>query len=374
MHWHFIPYARSALAHFGLSGSACAAMSIAAVIAAAPAWACDVTLKPDGNTAAIQHAMSKPGKKINVVCLKPGVYRGARLMASQSVVLRSTGKDKVVLDAGNQGRVLTIVQDGIDVTLQGVTLTNGKAERGGAIAITQKSSLTLKDCWIYNNTSTIHGGGAVAASAGQLNLVRTRITGNTASSAAAIDLSGTAQLRLVASLIAENDAKATADPAVRLTGSAQMTMVASTIAYNSGSAVAMVADGPGRRKVAIDSSIVMGKPDAIAVQRAEVEDVSVRRSVLYGGIGFVALDLASKKSLPGFNLRELERYRPEAGSAAIGIGSCTDADARVDLVGKPRSASCTTGALEAAAGAIKATLAQRKAEAKAKKPTDWKDL
>lgn len=351
-----------------------AALVLAGLGMAAPVSACDVTLKPDGNTAAIQHAMNRTGKKVNVVCLKPGVYRGARLIASRSVVLRSTGKDKVVFDAGNQGRVLTIVQDSIDVTLEGVTLTNGRAERGGAIAITQKSTLTLRDCWLYNNSSTIHGGGAVSASGGQLHFVRTRITGNTASSAAAIDLSGTAKLRLVASLVAENDAKATVDPPVRLTGSSQMTMVGSTIAYNSGSAVAMVADGPGRRKIAIDSSIVMGKPDAIAVQRAEVEDVSVLRSVVYGGIGFVALDLASKKALPGFNLRDLERYRPETGSAAIGMGRCTDADARVDLVGKPRPASCTAGALEATAADSKATLAKRKADAKTKKPTDWKDL
>ena len=353
---------------------AAAACAVAGTLLAAPALACDVTLKPDGNTAAIQHAMNRTGKKVNLVCLKPGVYRGARLIASKNVILRSTGKDKVVLDAGNQGRVLTIVQDSIDVTLQGVTLTNGRAERGGAVAVTQKSTLTLRDCWLYNNTSTIHGGGAVSASAGQLNLVRTRITGNAASSAAAIDLYGTARLRLVGSLIAENDAKATADPPVRLTGSSQLTVIASTIAYNSGSGIAMVADGPGRRKIAIDSSIVMGKPDAIAVQRAEVEDVSVLRSVLYGGIGYVALDLASKKALPGFNLRDLERYRPETGSPAIAMGRCTDPDTRIDLVGKPRPASCTAGALEATPADIKATLAKRKAEAKAKKPTDWKDL
>lgn len=346
---------------------------VLAAIAAAEAQACDVTLKPDGNTAAIQHAMNRPGKKTTVVCLQPGVYRGARLIASKNTVLRSTGKDKVVFDAGQQGRVLTIVQDGVDVTLQGITLTNGKAERGGAIEITQKSTLTLRDCWLYNNTSTLHGGGAMAASAGTIKMVRTRITGNTASHAAAIDLSGSARLRLVGTLIAENDAKGTADPPVRLTGSAQLSMLASTIAYNSGSALALIANGPGRRKVDIDSSILMGKPDAIAVQRAEAEDVAVLRSVLYGGIGFVSLDMASKKALPGFNLREVERYRPEKGSPAIALGQCRDADARSDLTGKPRGGVCTAGALEAPAADIKATLAARKAEQK-KKPTGWEEL
>jgi hypothetical protein len=344
-----------------------------AAIGAAEAWACDVTLKPDGNTAAIQHAMNRQGKKTTVVCLQPGVYRGARLIASKNTVLRSTGKDKVVFDAGQQGRVLTMVQDGIDVTLQGVTLTNGKAERGGAIEITQKSTLTLRDCWLYNNTSTLHGGGAMAASAGTIKMVRTRITGNTASYAAAIDLSGTAKLKLVSSLIAENDSKGTADPPVRMTGASQLSIVASTIAYNSGSALALVANGPGRRKVEVDSSILMGKPDAIAVQRAEAEDVAVLRSVLFGGIGFVSLDMASKKALPGFNLRDVERDRPEKGSPAIAMGKCSDADARSDLNGKPRGTVCTAGALEAPAADIKATLAERKAAQK-KKPTGWEEL
>lgn len=349
----------------------------AAAIAAGEARACDVTLKPDGNTAAIQHAMNRQGKKTNVVCLQPGVYRGARLIASKNTVLRSTGKDKVVFDAGQQGRVLTMVQDGIDVTLQGVTLTNGKADRGGAIEITQKSTLTLKDCWLYNNTSTLHGGGAMAASAGTVKLVRTRITGNSASYAAAIDLSGNARLHMVSTLIAENDAKGTADPPVRMTGATQLRMVASTIAYNSGSALALVANGPGRRKVSIDSSILMGKPDAIAVQRAEAEDVSVLRSVLHGAIGFVSLDMASKRALPGFNLRDVERYRPEKGSPAIALGLCADADARSDLNGKPRGKVCTAGALEAPVADVQATLAARKAEEKAKgkkKATGWEEI
>ena len=73
-------------------------------------------------------------------------------------------------------------------------------------------------------------------------------------------------------------------------------------------------------------------------------------------------------------MRDIERYRPEAGSPAIAMGRCTDADARIDLVGKPRKASCTAGALEASPADIKATLAKRKLEAKAKKPTDWKEL
>jgi hypothetical protein len=336
--------------------------------------ACDVTLKPDGNTAAIQHAMDKESKRPVQVCLNPGVYRGARLVATRSVVLRRLGKDKVVLDAGGQGRVLTIPQAGITVVLDGITLTNGKADRGGAVALVQASKLELTDCWIYNNTATLLGGGAISASAGELHLVRTRITSNYGERASAIDLSGSVKARLASTLVADNEAKGSADPPIRLSSAAQLDLYASTVAYNGGSGIVLQPDGPGRRKLSVSSSIVMGKPDAITVQRAEVDDVRVDRSILWGGIGWVALDMVSKKSLPGFNLKELERYRPEIGSVAIGTGLCTPADARKDLAGLPRASACTAGALEAPAADIRATLAARKKDPKAQKPTSWQQL
>lgn len=349
------------------------AIAAAATLGGAPAWACDVTLQPDGNTAAIQHAMDRPGKRATVVCLKPGVYPGARLVATRSAILRRLGTDKVVFDAGGQGRVLTIPQAGISVELDGITLTNGKADRGGAVAMTQASNLKLTDCWIYNNVATLLGGGAISASAGRLDLVRTRITSNSGERASAVDLAGSVRARFACTLISDNEAKGTGDPPVRLSAAAQLEVVSSTIAYNSGSGVVLQPDGPGRRKLSVTSSIVMGKPDAITVQRAEVDDVSVATSVLWGGIGWVALDMATKKSLPGFNLRDLERYRPEKGSVAIALGSCKSADTRLDLARKPRAASCTAGALEAPPADIAETLAARR-KAKQGKPTTWEQL
>lgn len=345
-----------------------------ALLLSSPALACDVTLQPDGNTAAIQHAMDRPGKRPPVVCLRPGVYKGARFLAMRSATLRRLGTDKVVLDAGNMGRVLTIAADGIAITLDGITITGGKADRGGGIAVTKTATVTLRDCWLYGNTATLLGGGAIAADAGKISLVRTRVTGNRGERTSAIDLAGTVQARLVSTLVADNQATGTTDPPVRLRGQARLDLVAATVAYNSGSGIVIQPEGEGPRHLTVASSIVVGKPDALTVPRSELDHVRIDRAILYGNVGWVALDLLSQKALPGFNLKEVERYRPETGSAAIALGRCMDPDARRDLVGKPRGTTCTAGALEAPPADVKATLAQRKSAPAKKKTTDWRDL
>lgn len=345
---------------------ALALFAFAGLLAALPADACTVTLSADGNTAAIQHAMDRPGPP-PVVCLRPGLYKGARLVVSRSVTLKRVGKDRVILHAGGQGRVLTVTQDGVNVTLEGLTLTEGKAQHGGAVGLLQNAKLTLRDCWLTANSATLQGGGAIAATSGQLELVRTRVTHNTAEHAAALDLSGNVKARLVASLVADNESRATGGAPVRLSGNAALEVRLSTIGYNSGNGIFLQPEGPGLRTLRLDSSIVMGQPEAISVQRAEAERVTVVRSVIYGGLGFVPTDMATTRGqLPGFNLTEAERYRPKTGSPAIELGRCGGKDSGTDLAGLRRPAVCTAGALEAPAADVRATVKQRAKDASAK--------
>ncbi len=335
-------------------------LCLAGLLVAGPVQAaCTVTLKADGNTAAVQQAMDRPGPP-PTVCLQPGTYRGARLVATRSVTVRGVGKERVILDAGGQGRVLTVPQDGIQVVFEHLTLTNGKMPEGGAVALTQKSQLTLRDCWLTANQATVRGGGAIHATAGRLNLVRTRLSGNTASAATALDLAGTVQVRMISSLISENHVAATVDGPVRLADDARLDMQNSTVAYNSGNGIVLQPLGRGRTALRIDSSIVMGTPEAIAVGRAEADRVGVLRSIVNGGVGYVALDMATQRAVPGFNLKEAERFRPATGSPAIALGVCVGADASLDLAGVRRSRTCTAGALEAPAADVAQTLKQRK--------------
>jgi hypothetical protein len=348
------------------------------VATAEPADACTVTLKADGNTAAIQHAMDRPGKP--VVCLHPGVYNGARLVVTKSLTLRNIGrsgpngsKERVVLKAGGHGRVLTVPTAGIDVTLEGITLAEGRASQGGGILIDAAANVVLRDCWLTANEAANEGGGAIAANAGRLTLVRTRVTHNTAEHAAGLDLLGTVQARVVASLIADNSPTATGDAPIRLGDAAALDLVLSTIAYNGGNGVfVQPRGGLGRSRVTFDSCIVMGKPDTVAVARNEAEHIRISRSVLYGGLTYVATDLQTVRALPGFNLVDAERYRPVKGSPAIARGKCTGPDAQRDLSGRPRPAVCSAGALEAPPDAVRATLKERAAAAKKKpKPDPW---
>ena len=330
---------------------------VAAVLSPSVAHAggCTVTLTANGNTAAIQHAMDRPGSP--VVCLKPGIYKGARLVLQKSGTLRRIGKDRAILDAGGQGRVITIADAGARITFEGITLTQGKSPRGGAISLTKNSRLVLQDCWITGNSAQLQGGGAIYAEAGELELVRTRVSQNTGEGASAIDLTVTVRARFASTLIADNRSQATSDAPVRLSGDASLDIVGSTIAYNSGSGIFLQPLGPGLSRLRVDSSIVMGKPEAIAVARNESERVAVFRSVLTGGIGFIALDRFTIRDIPGFNLVEAERYRPKAGSVAIDLGRC--GAVRKDLAGLSRPARCTAGALEAPAADVRATLRER---------------
>jgi hypothetical protein len=271
--------------------------------------------------------------------------------------LRRIGKDRAILDAGGQGRVITISDPGARITLEGITLTQGKSPRGGAISLTKNSRLVLQDCWITGNAAQLQGGGAIYAEAGELELIRTRVSQNTGEGASAIDLTGTVQARFVSTLIADNRSQATSDAPVRLSGDAGLEVLGSTIAYNSGSGIFLQPLGPGLSRLRVDSSIVMGKLEAIAVARNEAERVSVFRSVLTGGIGFIALDRFSIRDIPGFNLVEAERYRPKVGSVAIDLGRC--GAVRQDLAGVSRPARCTAGALEAPAADVRATLRDR---------------
>ena len=334
------------------------------------AVACTVRIRPDGNTAAIQHAMDRPGNPL--ICLASGVYKGARLVASRSARLQNVGKDRVVLSAGGQGRVLTVMQAGVDVVLDGITLTDGKAARGGAVAIDAASRVTLRDCWLTQNTATSQGGGAISASAGEVVLVRSRLTHNVADMAAALDLTGTAKARVVASLIADNQPTATGFGPIRLTDAASLDLRLSTLAYNGGNGVYVQPSGHGRTRATLDSVIVMGKPDAVAVSRTEAGHVTISRSVLHGAAGYVPKDLETVHALPGFDLVNAERYRPILGSAAIARGRCVGPDAALDLGHRPRPAVCSAGALEAAPDVVRKTLRARALAAQSKpKESPW---
>ena len=305
---------------------------------------CDVTLVADGNTAAIQTALDRTDRP--VICLRPGKFVGARFVISQSATLRRLGDGEVLLDADGRGRVFTLPTAGVRLALAGLTLTGGNAQRGGAIEVSADATLLLTDCQIRDNTATRHGGGGLWASAGDISAVRTRWLHNMAETGAAIALSGTAKLRLVANLVMLHPAQTTDGAPIQLTGAARMALRSSTVAYNAGPCIAMAANLQENPRLLVADSVLLGAPDGLNVPRWQAEHVEVLRSVVSGRVGFVALDLASRRDAPQLDALGPERAMPGLGSPAIDLGRCDTPEQKTDLLGQRRSKRCTAGALE----------------------------
>ncbi|HRF82259.1 MAG TPA: hypothetical protein PL070_19465, partial [Flavobacteriales bacterium] len=97
------------------------------------------------------------------------------------------GASNTVISGGMLDRVFHITNaDGVE--LNGITLTMGQAEHGGALLIAG-SSVSLVDCMVTNSMAMINGGG-IHATGGSLILMGTTVSGNLASGAAASEGGG----------------------------------------------------------------------------------------------------------------------------------------------------------------------------------------
>lgn len=91
----------------------------------------------------------------------------ASLMPGVSVVLR--GEDGAILE-GAGSHCVHVDVDGIEVTLDNLTLRKGYAEAGGGACLTGWSTLRLRHCHIEDNSASEGGGGGAFAARGRLEL------------------------------------------------------------------------------------------------------------------------------------------------------------------------------------------------------------
>jgi cysteine-rich repeat protein len=112
-----------------------------------------------------------------VAYLYAGTYR-ENVRMDRNAVIQGVGADAVIIDGDGDGPVFEIL--GADVTLQGLTVQGGQAERGGGVYI-EGGALTLVDVKIRDNrasgTAQAAGGGIYGLTA-QLTLIRTEVSGN----------------------------------------------------------------------------------------------------------------------------------------------------------------------------------------------------
>jgi hypothetical protein len=113
------------------------------------------------------------------------------LAITDDVTIFGPGADQLEIDAGGESRLFDLngsSKDSIDVSVSGLTLTNGKADWGGAIR-SISTNLTLTDITISGNTaggsmcednSVCSFGGGIHHYGSSLTVFDSTITGNTA--------------------------------------------------------------------------------------------------------------------------------------------------------------------------------------------------
>jgi hypothetical protein len=104
-----------------------------------------------------------------------------------SLTIVGNGASNTVLSGSMLGRVFSITNAGA-VELNGLTITMGQADNGGALYI-MDTDVMLVDCAVTSSTASINGGG-IHAMGGSLSIMGSTISGNTASGAAATEGGG----------------------------------------------------------------------------------------------------------------------------------------------------------------------------------------
>ena len=102
-----------------------------------------------------------------VVCLAPGRYPGA-LRVEVPVTLQAS--DGATLDAQGRGPVVHVAANGIQVRLQGLTLTGGAAEFGAGLLVDAYAEVAVDGCTLDGNEPGQGGGAGIGALRGRLLL------------------------------------------------------------------------------------------------------------------------------------------------------------------------------------------------------------
>ena len=294
----------------------------------------DVTIDPNDNLRDVLTRLPSGA----VVTLKPGVYQGG-LELRRSVTLRGLGgPEGVRLDADDRGSCLSIPVDDIDVVVEGVTLTGGNGEAGGAVAVHAMARATLVNCVLSGNRSRQTPGGAVYLAEGELTLRRCLLVDNVADNAPAVFADEIATLRLEDCFA--TDEVGPTEAVIRIRDGAEVTIVRSTVmARGSGSAIHVSGTTTRKPEVIISDSVLCGA-NAIDSPSPFGAVVQTARSVLSSTQTTDFLDLGGTIVAPP---KLSHKGVPAADSPAIGLAR---GGGTVDLRGRPRPDQSAAGAIE----------------------------
>jgi hypothetical protein len=130
-----------------------------------------------------------------------GTYSGT-FVAPVAVSLVGAGRELTTLDGGDAGTVLTVPPGS---HLIGLTLTQGQAEIGGGLLLTEAGELVVEDCALTLNTA-LKGGGAAIPPGSTVSFPGTLVQINTAREGGGIFAGQGATLDLTDAVIDDNRA------------------------------------------------------------------------------------------------------------------------------------------------------------------------
>ncbi|WP_345327193.1 choice-of-anchor Q domain-containing protein [Novipirellula rosea] len=134
--------------------------------------------------------------------ISPLQIRLGAIEIRDDVVFAGHGSELTIIDAAGTSRLFSIVNAGVRVHFQSVTLTGGNADLGGAI-FASDAHIGLHDSVITGNTAT-NRGGAIVIGSGSLDLIRSKVSENHASGSAGGIAGNDVAVTLIESTVASN--------------------------------------------------------------------------------------------------------------------------------------------------------------------------
>src|SRR6476646_3821538 len=173
-----------------------------------------VTNTNDSGTGSLRQALADAvdGDTINFNSSLNGqtiTLTSGELLVDKSVTISGPGANTLAVDANHTSRVFYIAS-GTDVTISGLTITNGSApspQFGGGI-YNDHATLTLSSCTISGNAANQGVGGGIFNDQATLTVLNSTLSGNSAASGGGIysegQLDGSATLEVVNSTLSGN--------------------------------------------------------------------------------------------------------------------------------------------------------------------------
>ncbi len=105
--------------------------------------------------------------------------------AGTLTIINATGASNLQISGNNTSRVFS-VNSGGNLTINGVTITNGRTGSNDGGGISNNGTLTLTNSTVSGNTATNEGGGIYNLAGSQMTLTNSKVSGNTANNGGGI--------------------------------------------------------------------------------------------------------------------------------------------------------------------------------------------